>query len=208
MARLRLDHKAFDGDLIRSVTTEQSRSIKRNGNRNSAQRAICLTLLESACGIIQPMIYGLSSRQPTLARLSRITDCGTSLTKCFGKKVEPTTTKGSEPSSNSVGAPSNRNLITEYYGGGLVYKGLLPNRDEDYLGVGVANAILTPGSKQIALANGEFQGRQETAVELFYKYRVSPYFVLQPDLQFISQPSGRFDDALLPGLRFEVVAPL
>ena len=102
-------------------------------------------------------------------------------------------------------APSNRNLITEYYGGGLVYKGLLPNRDEDYLGVGVANAILSPGSKEIALANGEFQGRQETAVELFYKYRVSPYFVLQPDLQFISQTSGRFDDALLPGLRFEVV---
>ena len=102
-------------------------------------------------------------------------------------------------------APSNRNLITEYYGGGLVYKGLLPNRDEDYTGVGVANAILTPGQKQIATANGEFQGRQETAIEVFYKYRVSPYFVVQPDIQFISQPAGMYDDALLPGLRFELV---
>ena len=102
-------------------------------------------------------------------------------------------------------APSNRNLITEYYGGGLVYKGLLPNRDEDYTGVGVANAILTPGQKQIATANGEFQGRQETAIEVFYKYRVSPYFVVQPDIQFISQPAGLYDDALLPGLRFELV---
>ncbi len=77
-------------------------------------------------------------------------------------------------------APSNRNLITEYFGGGLVYKGLLPGRDADFVGVGFANAILTPGLQQIAIANGEFQGRQETAIEVFYKYRFSPYFTLQP----------------------------
>ncbi|MDX1929248.1 MAG: carbohydrate porin [Pirellulaceae bacterium] len=54
-------------------------------------------------------------------------------------------------------------------------------------------------------ANGDFQGRQETAIEVFYKYRFSPYFTVQPDLQFISQPGGIYDDALLAGLRFELV---
>ncbi len=102
-------------------------------------------------------------------------------------------------------APSNRNIIGDYYGGGLVYKGLLPNRDEDYVGVGFANAIFSSGLKQIADFNGDFQGRQETAIEVFYKYRFSPYFTLQPDIQFISQPGGLYDDALLPGLRFELV---
>jgi porin len=102
-------------------------------------------------------------------------------------------------------APSNRNIIGDYYGGGLVYKGLLSGRDEDYVGVGFANAVLSQGLKQIANANGDFQGRQETAIEVFYKYRFSPYFTVQPDLQFISQPGGIYDDALLPGLRFELV---
>lgn len=102
-------------------------------------------------------------------------------------------------------APSNRNIISDYYGGGLVYKGLLPNRDDDYVGVGVANAIFSSGLKQIADFNGNFQGRQETAIEVFYKYRFSPYFTVQPDVQFISQPGGIYNDALLPGLRFELV---
>lgn len=102
-------------------------------------------------------------------------------------------------------APSNRNVISDYYGGGLVYKGLLPNRDEDYVGVGFANAVLSSGLKEIATFNGDFQGRQETAIEVFYKYRFSPYFTVQPDIQFISQPGGLYDDALLPGLRFELV---
>ncbi|MCA9127852.1 MAG: carbohydrate porin [Planctomycetales bacterium] len=102
-------------------------------------------------------------------------------------------------------APANRNEITEYYGGGLVYKGLLPNREEDYLGVGFANILFSPAARTVAAANSESLGTNETAIEVFYRYQCSAYFVLQPDVQFIASPSGSFKDALLPGVRFEIL---
>ncbi len=103
-------------------------------------------------------------------------------------------------------APSNRNALTEYYGGGLVYKGLIPNRDQDYLGAGFANALFSRGIREVTFFNeGVIMDKHETAVEVFYKYIASPYFSLQPDIQFIANPGGRFQDALVPGLRFELV---
>ncbi len=102
-------------------------------------------------------------------------------------------------------APYNRNPITEYYGTGLVYKGLLAGRDEDYTGVGLANVLFSRGLQELAIQNQEEQGRFETAIEVFYKYRFSPYFSLQPDLQCIANPSGKYKDALVPGMRFELV---
>lgn len=94
-------------------------------------------------------------------------------------------------------APRERNSIQEYYGGGIIIRGLLPDRDEDVLGVGVANAqfstLLRPAQTQ------------ETAIEGFYKIRVSPWIVLQPALVFIANPNGSLKDALIPGGRFEIV---
>ena len=78
--------------------------------------------------------------------------------------------------------------------GGIVYKGLIPGRDEDVLGAGVAWAKL---NRSGAL--------QETAVELFYKARITPWMSLQPDVQYIASPSGIHRDALAVGLRFEVM---
>ncbi len=102
-------------------------------------------------------------------------------------------------------APSDRNSLPEYYGGGLVYKGLLSGRDEDLLGAGFANVLFSPGLRDQSAANGEPMTKYETAVEVFYKYIYSPYISFQPDIQYISNPGGKYRDALLPGLRFEVV---
>ncbi|MCA9190735.1 MAG: carbohydrate porin [Planctomycetales bacterium] len=102
-------------------------------------------------------------------------------------------------------APRNRNELSEYYGAGLVYKGLLPSRDDDLLGIGVANALFSPDFRSVSIAAGDQLGPSETAIEVFYKYYCSPFFVLQPDVQFIANPSGLYQDALLPGLRFEIL---
>ncbi|OYP28417.1 carbohydrate porin [Rhodopirellula sp. MGV] len=91
-------------------------------------------------------------------------------------------------------APSDRNEIDLYLGGGLTYQGLAPGRPDDLFGVGIANA----GFRDQTLD-------PERAVELFYKFQLTPCSSLQPDLQYISNPAGSIDDALVIGLRTEVV---
>ena len=96
-------------------------------------------------------------------------------------------------------APGNRSPVSEYYGAGLTYRGLVSGRDQDLLGLGMANAIF--GAQQQAVGGQSF----ETAVELFYKCYVNDYMTIQPDVQFIANPGGLYRDALVPGMRFEVV---
>ena len=87
-------------------------------------------------------------------------------------------------------------IAHEYFGSGMIYKGLLRCRDDDLLGAGVAHLIFSnrlPGQTY------------ETAIELFYKAQLSPWAMVQPDLQYIARPNGDGRDAFVFGLRFEVV---
>lgn len=96
-------------------------------------------------------------------------------------------------------APGNRNVVQEYYGAGVTYRGLFLCRDQDLIGLGVANARF--GSGQFAVEGWT----EETATELFYKWYVNDYMTVQPDIQYIANPSGIHRDAVVPGMRFEVV---
>lgn len=82
--------------------------------------------------------------------------------------------------------------IGDHIAGGLVYRGLVPRRDEDVLGAGVSWAELFQGGSN-----------QETVIELFYKTQITPRISLQPDLQYIATPSGIYRDALVAGVRFQ-----
>ncbi len=96
-------------------------------------------------------------------------------------------------------APGNRNAVQEYYGGGLTYRGWLEGRERDLVGLGVAHVLFSPQQRS---ATGQ---TYETAIELFYKVLLGDFVSLQPDLQFIANPGGEFQDALLLGIRFEMV---
>ncbi|MEO2014642.1 MAG: carbohydrate porin [Fuerstiella sp.] len=93
-------------------------------------------------------------------------------------------------------APEDRNRVQQYWGGGLVYRGLIDGRDTDTCGIGIANMVFSD-NLTMSLSN-------ETVVELFYKIRVGDRLVLQPDFQFISHPGGNLPDSSVFGLRFEV----
>jgi porin len=93
-------------------------------------------------------------------------------------------------------APKDRNEVHHYIGGGVVRKGLIRGRDDDFCGAGVAHVIFSdhlPDSDH------------DTVIELFYKAQVNPWTVVQPDLQYIVSPGGDGRDAFVAGLRFEVV---
>jgi len=76
---------------------------------------------------------------------------------------------------------------------GLTYTGLWPGRDEDVAGWGVAWAEVYQGGTG-----------HEMATEVFYRVNWNARWSLQPDLQYISSPSGIFRDAFVVGARIEV----
>ncbi len=102
-------------------------------------------------------------------------------------------------------APPNRNILTEYYGGGFVYKGLLPGRDADVTGVAFASALFGGPYRQVNDDQGITIGHAETATEFFYKWIYSKTISFQPDIQYIAHPNGRYRDAFVPGFRFEMI---
>lgn len=95
-------------------------------------------------------------------------------------------------------APGDRNYVDEYYGAGLVYRGALPGRDQDTLGVGVADVRF--GQQTFDRDGYDY----ETAIELFYKAQITDFISLQPDVQYIANPGGYGRDSVFAGVRFEL----
>jgi porin len=85
-------------------------------------------------------------------------------------------------------APADRNEIAAYIGGGVAWKGLIPARSNDSIGLGVTQVKLS--------ATG-----RETATEVYYRWQVSKKLAVQPDLQFVNRPNGTGRNALVAGIR-------
>ena len=105
-----------------------------------------------------------------------------------------------------------------YADAGVTYKGLLPGRVNDTLGLGVAFARF---SDQVSKADSDavLAGsprpirRGETVVELTYQAEIAPWWQVQPVAQYIIRPSGEADpnrperrlrDTLVLGMRTNI----
>jgi len=95
-------------------------------------------------------------------------------------------------------APPDRNAIDLWVGGGLVYTGLVPDREEDQLGLGVANAGLTSGPDETTHV------RPEVVIECFYAIQLAPWLQLQPDLQVVLDPAAGGRDAIVLGAQLSI----
>lgn len=87
----------------------------------------------------------------------------------------------------------------QHFGGGLMLKGTFAGRDDDEAGIFVSTLLLSDAT------GATFEG-DETAVELYYRLSLTPFFHITPDLQWIGNPSGdpSVDDAVVGALRFEI----
>jgi porin len=127
--------------------------------------------------------------------------------------------EGDEPGQREQGlgmfarggyTPRNRSFVEFVFDGGFDYVGLLPGRDEDEFGV---LFVYAPVSRDIARRERDdaaFNGTSYTAFasyefvfEVTYRCVVTPWCIVQPDLQWIHKPGGSsaLEDALLFGLR-------
>jgi porin len=111
--------------------------------------------------------------------------------------------EASDPAKQGLGvfvrggwAPKDRNLVEWALDGGLVYRGLIPTRDWDALGISAAWMWM---SEDIARAQrvvntaapGTFSPVDyEGLMEITYKAQLTAWWTLQPSFQWVAHPGG------------------
>ena len=98
------------------------------------------------------------------------------------------------------------NVLASYVGVGAVITGLFETRPDDQLGIAVAAARLGDPYRDHSGSVGERASRHETTWELTYQLRVNEYVVVQPDIQYVRNPSlsPGLDDVWVVGCRIQL----
>ena len=88
--------------------------------------------------------------------------------------------------------------------GGLIYKGLVPGRNNDTTAVQMAYAKYSDKIKESQQSVGANPQKYEMMFEFTHKVMITNWMYMQPDLQYIIQPGGAgdIDDALVIGFQF------
>ena len=87
-------------------------------------------------------------------------------------------------------ADTRVNPVDGYLGGGAVYRGLFPGRTRGRIGFGVAAAHLGEAFRKSRYDIGEYGDAWEIALEWTYCFQLTPWFSIQPDLQYVINPAG------------------
>ena len=120
-----------------------------------------------------------------------------------------------------TGTGDDRNLVTVAVNAGLTWKGVVPSRGDDTLGLAVTYTRIGANARGLdadtALYSGGFAPVRtaETVLELTYQAPVTPWLTLQPDFQYVFSPAGgvpnpaaptrRIGDAAVFGLRSVII---
>lgn len=95
------------------------------------------------------------------------------------------------------GTPSDRNTVSFYIDGGLGVTGLIEGREQDILTLGVAYAKISGDASDLDKATSQYNldpsypvRNQETVFELSYGSQITPWLIVQPDVQYIIHPGG------------------
>jgi porin len=95
-----------------------------------------------------------------------------------------------------MGAPGDRNLINFSVNAGVTLKAPFKGRDDDSVGIGFGVARVSGGARAFDSATAFFSGNPfpvrtaETFIEVTYQFTVTPWWQLQPDFQYVFNPSG------------------
>ncbi len=102
------------------------------------------------------------------------------------------------------GAPGNRNVIGWYCDVGVNVTGLLPGRADDVAGIAFARSSFSGSYGDYGQAVEGFRlSGAEMIVEATYRAQITPWWVIQPDLQVVFAPAGdpKCETALILALR-------
>jgi len=94
-------------------------------------------------------------------------------------------------------ADDDVNEINTFWSLGAQYQGLIPTRNDDVIGLGVAQGRLSSGAG--------FDDNRENVIELYYNCQVAPWLSITPDFQYITNAGGTsHGDALALGVRVQM----
>ena len=97
-------------------------------------------------------------------------------------------------------SPSERNLLSYYVDTGAGFKGLIPGRADDVLTFGAAYARISRDAAALdrdtlAINGPPYPIRDyEFLFEVSYQAQIAPWWIVQPDLQYIVHPGGHVPD--------------
>ena len=97
-----------------------------------------------------------------------------------------------------MGAPNDRNLISFSVNAGVNLRAPLPNRDDDTFGIGFGVTKVSGGAAGFDKDTNVYGTSAfpvpvrgtETFLEVTYQIQVTPWLQVQPDFQYIFNPSG------------------
>lgn len=105
-------------------------------------------------------------------------------------------------------APAYNNAMPFYFHTGLVYKGLIPSRNIDELGVafGYGSYSMDKAQEEEAAGNPVRQSH-EAVIEVDYRVHLTRFITVQPFWQYIMRPDGeaQIGNANIFGLHMEVI---
>ncbi|HEV2695179.1 MAG TPA: carbohydrate porin [Verrucomicrobiae bacterium] len=152
--------------------------------------------------------FYLTKRQPTWAAQAGGADSGGSSDFGIYGLVEQELYKSEKKKISGViragGSPGYRNVIGWYMDVGFNFTGFLPGRENDIAGIGVARSSFSRSYSNFQQATGGTSAYDaETIFETTYQAQLTPWWILQPDLQIIFTPGGQktSGDAVVVGLR-------
>lgn len=101
------------------------------------------------------------------------------------------------------GGPGDQNFVNFYVDGGFNFTGFVPNRPQDVAGVAVAHSSVSGSFSDAQRQLGERGFTHETVLETSYRIVLAPWWSVQPDFQYIFNPSGQrgSHDAAVFGMR-------
>ena len=103
-------------------------------------------------------------------------------------------------------ASSRYSFVDGYVDAGFNFTGFIPGRPDDVAGVAAACSLISSDFSDAQALQGAPRSTSETAIEATYKIQVAPWLSIQPDVQYIINPSGVTGsrDAFVAGFRTTV----
>jgi porin len=103
-------------------------------------------------------------------------------------------------------APSRYSFVDGYFDAGFNFTGFVPGRPQDVAGIAVARSAISKEFSDADVLQGNPPSTSETVIEATYKVNIAPFWSIQPDIQYIVNPSGvkNSTDAFVVGLRTTV----
>jgi porin len=98
-------------------------------------------------------------------------------------------------------APGNRNLVDLYADIGLAFTGMLPRRRHDIIIAGAGYARISHARQVFDFNVRHYTNplypvaSAESFIELGYKAKITPWWTVQPDFQYIFNPGGGIPDS-------------